>query len=298
LERILAYLREAEALAAALDDPRRLGQVSVFLLVHFRIMGAYDQANAVAQRALALAAASGDVVLHARANLQLGITYQRQGTYRRAIACFGQTVAALDGARRHERFGDFTLPAVMARAHLAWCHAEGGTFAEGRALGDEGVRIAEVVQHPPSLMTALWGMGLLCLRQGDLPRALSLLTRSLGLCQEADIPVDFSKIAAALGAAYTLAGRLADAVPLLTQALEQGTALGKVDEQAFCSLSLGEAQRLAGRLEEAHPLAQRALTLARAHQKRSDEAYALHLLSAIAAHRDPPESEPAEAHYR
>ena len=29
--RILAYLREAEALAAALDDPRRLGQVSLFL---------------------------------------------------------------------------------------------------------------------------------------------------------------------------------------------------------------------------------------------------------------------------
>src|SRR5262249_13374904 len=34
-EYILATLREAEALAVALDDPRRLGQISVFLLVHF-----------------------------------------------------------------------------------------------------------------------------------------------------------------------------------------------------------------------------------------------------------------------
>ena len=33
--RILAYLREAEALAEALDDPRRLGQVSLFLSDHF-----------------------------------------------------------------------------------------------------------------------------------------------------------------------------------------------------------------------------------------------------------------------
>ena len=33
--RILASLREAEALAAALDDPRRLGQVSLFLSFHF-----------------------------------------------------------------------------------------------------------------------------------------------------------------------------------------------------------------------------------------------------------------------
>ena len=41
--RILALLREAEALAEALDDPRRLAQVSLFLSVHCRYMGAYDQ---------------------------------------------------------------------------------------------------------------------------------------------------------------------------------------------------------------------------------------------------------------
>ena len=52
----------------ALDDPRRLGQVAGFLSVHFRNMGAYDQAIAAAQRALALATASEDVVLHALAN--------------------------------------------------------------------------------------------------------------------------------------------------------------------------------------------------------------------------------------
>ena len=68
-------------------------------------MGAYDQAIAAAQRALALATAGGDVVLQALANQYLGIAYQAQGDYRRAIDCFRQTVASLDGARRHERFG-------------------------------------------------------------------------------------------------------------------------------------------------------------------------------------------------
>jgi predicted ATPase/class 3 adenylate cyclase len=57
--RVLAYLREAESLAAALNDPRRLGQVSLFLSNHFYIMGAYDQAIAAAQRAFALATAAG-----------------------------------------------------------------------------------------------------------------------------------------------------------------------------------------------------------------------------------------------
>src|SRR5262249_49152430 len=57
LGRILAALREAESLAADLDDSRRLEQVSVFLSNHFRMMGAYDQAIAAAQRVLALATA-------------------------------------------------------------------------------------------------------------------------------------------------------------------------------------------------------------------------------------------------
>ena len=70
-------------------------------------------------------------------------------------------------------------------------------------------------------MFASWGLGLLSLRQGDLPRALPLLERAMSICQDADLPVYFPLMAAALGAAYTLAGRVADAVPLLTQAMEQ-----------------------------------------------------------------------------
>ena len=170
-------------------------------------------------------------------------------------------------------------------------------FAEGGALGEEGLRIAEAVAHPASLMMASWGIGLLALRQGDLRRALPLLERAVGICQDADLPVFFPRIAAALGAAYTLGGRVADAVPLLTQAMEQATAMERVDTQALCSLSLGEAQLLAGRLEEAQALAEQALTLAREHQERGHQAYALRLLGDIAARRDPPESEPAVAHY-
>jgi tetratricopeptide (TPR) repeat protein len=296
--RILAYLREAEALAAALDDPRRLGQVSLFLSTHFRFIGAYDQAIASGQRALTLATAGGDVVLHVLANYYLGTPYQFQGDYRRAIDCFGQTVAFFDGSRRHERFGQVFLPAVNSRAWLAWCHAELGTFAEGKALSEEGLRIAEAVEHPPSLMFASWGVGLLALHQGDLPRALPSLKRAVDICQDADLPFWFPLMAPALGAAYTLGGRVADAVPLLTQALEQTTATKTGWYQALCSLSLGEAQMLAGHLEEAHALAEQALTLARTHQERGHQAYALRLFGEIAAQRDPPEVEQADAYYR
>jgi len=119
----------------------------------------------------------------------------------------------------------------------------------------------------------------------------------MSICHEADIPVYFPRTAAALGAAHTLAGRIADAVPLLTQALEQATVTEMVSYQTLCLLPLGEAQVLADRLEEAHALAERAMALAREHQKRGNEAYALRLLGEIAAHRAPPDVDHAAAHY-
>jgi tetratricopeptide (TPR) repeat protein len=297
LGRILAYLREAESLAAALDDPRRLGQVLRFLTRQFYFRGAYDQAMAAAQRTLALTTASGDAVLHALANRELGQVYQARGDYRRAIDCYKQTMATLEGARLRERFGEIVSPAVNSRAWLAECHAELGTFAEGRALGDEGLRIAEAVAHPASLAFAAWGIGLLFLRQGDLPRALPLLERALGICQEVDLPNLFSWMAAALGAAYTLAGRVTAAVPLLTQATEQTMVSEMVCFQARCRLSLGEAQALAGHLEEAQALTERTLALTRERQERGHQAYALRLLGEIAAHRTPLDADAAAAHY-
>ena len=296
--RILAYLREAEILAAALDDQRRLGQVLVFLSFHFRLMGAYDQAVAAGQRALALAMASDDVVLHALANLHLGQAYQAQGDSRRAIDCLRQTLTSLEGTGRHEHFGQVILPAVGSHAWLAVCHAELGMFAEGSALGEEGLRIAEAMEQPASIMRASWGVGLLSLRQGDLPRALPRLEQAVRICQDADLPAFFPWLAAALGETYILARRIADAVPLLTQALEQTTARESIDLQALCLLPLGEAHVLAGRLEEAHALAEHTLALTRRHQERGHEAYALRLRGDIAVRREPPECTQAASFYR
>jgi hypothetical protein len=81
-------------------------------------------------------------------------------------------MASLDGVRPDESFGQALLPAVSCRAYLAECHAELGTFAEGRSLGEEGLRIAKGVVHRGSLIFAYREVGLLALRQGDLPRAL------------------------------------------------------------------------------------------------------------------------------
>jgi len=297
-ERVLTYLHETEALAMDLDDTQRLGQALVFLAHQFYIRSAYDQAIAAAQRALALATNGGEGVWHALANGYLGLVYHAQGDYRRAIAYLGQTVASFDGTRHRERFGFVMPPAVPIRTWFVLCHAELGLFAEGRPFGEEGLQIAEAMDHSASLMVASWGAGALSLRHGDLSRALPLLERAVGISQDPDLSVWFPRIAPALGTAYTLAGRFADAVSLLTEAMQQSTALKRVNEETLCSLSLGEAQMLAGCLEEAHTLAERSLALARGHQHRGHQAYARRLLGEIAARCESPESTQAAAHYQ
>ena len=190
-------------------------------------MGAYDQAIAAAQRALALATAGGDVVLQALANHASAIAYEAQGDYRRAIDCFGQTVASLEGARRHERFGQVVLPAVLSRANLAWCHAELGHVRRGPCPRGRRAADCRGGGSPGEPHVGLMGdRSAVPSAKGDLPGPSPVLERAVGICQDADLPAYFPRVAAALGAAYTLAGRVADAVPLLTQAIEQSIAHG------------------------------------------------------------------------
>jgi tetratricopeptide (TPR) repeat protein len=258
----------------------------------------YDRAMASSQRALALAAASGDTYTPIEANNFLGLVYFLQGDYRQGMDANRQAMVLLGGEQRDERFGQFILPAVRCRTYLSLCLAEVGAFAEGIAVGQAGLRIAEAVQHPVSLVEAYRSVGLPYLRQGNLHQALPLLERAAGLCEEADLPFFFSLVAPNLGAAYVLGGRVDEAVRLLEQVLEQTTSSGRMGGQAPLLFALGEAHLRAGRLEEAHTLAARALDHVRTYQERGNEAYALRLLGDIAAHREPPAVEEADASYR
>jgi class 3 adenylate cyclase/tetratricopeptide (TPR) repeat protein len=89
LERLLHDLREAETLAEALDDPRRLGRVSVYMAHYFQLVCQYDQAIASSQRALALAAVSGASGTDILANNYLSIVYFLQGDYGQAMDAAG-----------------------------------------------------------------------------------------------------------------------------------------------------------------------------------------------------------------
>ena len=113
------------------------------------------------------------------ANTYVGIAYFYLGDYRRAVE-FHRNVEALHEDLTREPFGLAGLPAVIARAQLAWSLAELGQFSHGIACGEEGIRIAEAVRHPYSQILADWGVGSLYLRRGELDRAIRTLAGGPG----------------------------------------------------------------------------------------------------------------------
>ena len=157
--RILACLREAEALAAALDDPQRLGWVAALMAFYFSLMGDPDRAMTSSQRALAIAAAHDMATLQDEATTHLGHAYYTLGEYRHALDILRPRVARLDGDGLRERIRAGSLDPVFARTVLVLCLTEVGAFHEGRARGDEGVQRAEAAQHAFSRLLAYWGVG-------------------------------------------------------------------------------------------------------------------------------------------
>ncbi len=296
--RIFDHLHAAEALAERLGDPQRLGRIAGYLCVYFHGMDEHDRAMAAGQRALALATTSGAFDVQVIAQIYLGTAYYDVGDFRQALDCVRQAMASLTGELRSAQFGMLSLPAVTSRCYVAWCLAELGGFAEGRGVGEEAVRLAEVVEQPYSIVIALQGVGLLSRRQGDTHMAISMLERGLALCQSANILLFFPLTASILGAAYALAGRIAEALPLLDQTLEHAASVSRMPYHAFVLTELSEALLLVGRVDEASALARRLLDLSRTHTGRGYQAHACRLLGEVAMRREPLDVDQATAHYR
>jgi DNA-binding NtrC family response regulator/tetratricopeptide (TPR) repeat protein/class 3 adenylate cyclase len=298
LARILEHLREAETLAVALNDQRRLGQIAIYMMQHCRQIGDYDRAIASGQRALALAGALENLGLQVAANVNLGQAYHALGDYRRGVDILRRTVESLTEDLNWERFGMSGLRSVGSRTFLVWCLAEMGEFAEGIAIAAEAVRIAEAADDPFPLIQAHMTIGYLYLRQGNFRRAIPALERGVDICQVKHIPLLFRELALLLGSAYALSGRVTEALPLLEQAVEQASAMKLKTWQSLRISALSEAYLLTGRREEARQLAARALELSREYKEQGHQAWALRLLGEIAAHRDPPDAEQAAASYQ
>jgi tetratricopeptide (TPR) repeat protein len=296
----IEYAREAEALAEALGDGRRQGRALGRLALSMWMAGDPEGALELAQRALDLATAHGDLPSQALASQRLGFVWKTIGEYRRAAERLRQVVETLEGDRRYERLEATLGTYVFTLDRLAWCLAELGEFAEALARADEAGRFArelDKLDNPRTLLAANRCLGLVSLRRGDLEKAIPPLERAVELCRATPAPALLDVCAAHLGYAYALSGRLPEGVALLEEAVADPGATGSANHPLFLAY-LGEARLLAGRRDDALAVAQRALDLAHRQKERGNEAWVLRLLGEIAARADPPDVKSAEKHYR
>ncbi len=143
-----------------------------------------------------------------------------------------------------------------------------------------------------------YGLSVVSLRQGDVPLAIPVLARAMGLCQDWHIPLFVPLLTAALGLAYAQDGRVAAGLALLEHGVEQLAARGKPRRLAPSIAGLSKAYLLADRMEDARQHAVQALDLAHQYQRRGTQAWALWLLGESMARQASPEVEPVAGHYR
>jgi class 3 adenylate cyclase/tetratricopeptide (TPR) repeat protein len=285
--RILDYLREAEALATELGDRRRAGLLSVYMTGHSYLLGNYDHALQFGDRALSAAAMLDDFNLGVAANAYQGQVYYVLGDFRRAAALFRRNLDALVGDRLYERCDLPQLPSVHSRACLGWCLAELGDFPEAISVVQEALRIADALDHPLNVTVACSGVGAVLLQQGDAEAAIPFFERGIDLIQRRSVPLWFPRLAAGLGASYTLVGQTADALSILEQAMRRAESMRLVVGHSQLLTHLSEAHLHAGHLTTAREVASRALQLAREHGERGYEAWALRLCGEITMRLDP-----------
>mgnify|MGYP003694421147 FL=1 len=85
------------------------------------------------------------------------------GHYSQAIEVLKRGMQTVEGPRRHERYGTTVVLSVICRSHLMQCLAAVGSFSEGVPHGEEGIKIAEELDHPVSLIYVNCSLGVLFL---------------------------------------------------------------------------------------------------------------------------------------
>jgi len=218
--RMARHLQEAETLARSLGDLRRLGRIATFMVPVRRATGDYAGAFASGREALSIARTLGDLSNEVLATSYLGFTHLARGEFSEAASLFERNVS-LQGNQRTERIGTAAIQLAVSKAWLADVLSELGRFIEAIGHGEAAVEIAEAANHPFTLYFCSFDLGLVNLRRGDFERAIRDLERGLDLCRTANDVVRMPLFAAALGAAYSLAGQSGKALTLVAGAVEE-----------------------------------------------------------------------------
>ncbi len=283
-DRILRYIQEAEVLARELGDRRRLGLVLADMGARLRNVGDHRGALEVSRQALDIAAELGDPDLQIEAKYRLAQAHFACGDLRQATSIFLETAQAFTGQSPY--------PGALPDFFESWPHAwlgflfsHLGRFREALDHAERAMQIAELTNHPHTLIECHAALGGVSLERGDVQTAERLFERGVALLR-AGRDGD-PNLLSGLGYAYALSGRVAEALLLLEEAVRSEVSISAMGLGLAVRIGrLAEAYLWAGRPDEAMKRARSAVELAKKHRERANEALALRVLAEITAPGD------------
>ena len=297
--RVMERLREAEAIALALNDDRRRGRVCAVMTNAHSQLGELDEALAFGTRARAIAARGGDLSLRLLTTTYLEQAHYFRGEYERAVELATDNLATLPAGSDYEAFGAAMPLAIYDRYLLVRSLAQLGRFAEATRYEGEALRLAEPTRHAYPVGMAHMAASWLHLLAGDWARARALVEHAIAAYRSGNILLNLPHAVASSAWALAQVGEVGPARSRFEegeQLLAREAARGIVGIHGEACHALGRAALLLGRLDEARRLGERALFYSPAHPGFA--AHALHLLGDVAAHPDRFDAARGEAYQR
>jgi class 3 adenylate cyclase/tetratricopeptide (TPR) repeat protein len=300
-ERFRAFERllEADELAARLGDRNRMAIVATRAMHLMWLAGQTEQAREYRRRALEHVEALSEPTREIAAHNILAAVALFWAEYSRVETHASRVIDLLGGNHARARGDGLVFPAVTVRGVLAAAWAEQGRFASALRMGEEAVGIAESLHHPHSLAQAIAYLAYVHQRRAGYAEVEALCRRGIALAvQDAGTILEVPMLRAFLGHTLVHSGAVEEGLQSIKDGIQAQTAIGVRAGLAAPVSLLSDALLVAGRLNEAVTEAERARALAADCGERRGDATYHQLIGDIAARRDPPASELAEASYR
>jgi len=293
LDRLERCLVEAETMAGSIQDQQRLASIDVALALVHNGRGELDATIERSARARNIARTIGNIGLEVGATFYLGQAYMWHGDMRQAVAVLEDNMTWIDGPLRHQRAGTAGTSSVLWLGMLGASQGRLGNFVAAVETARRACEIADEVRRPADIAFAYWWAGFVSEHRGDIPAALQYLEHAFNVCRTSQINYLLPIISNSLGHVYALAGRAAEAIPLLEKALAFNRRAKFAYGEGWSSVYLGFANLVDNRYEGMLDQARNVLELARKHRYRAIEVEALRLLGDV--YRNPSGSAPEEA---
>jgi len=246
-QRLYANQEALSLYRAALErvrDGKAAGDASV-ILEHVgdvqTVIGKYD--DALERFQAALDGARGDRARFARLQRKIGTALGRKGAYREAVAALEQGKAALtdkddvEGARLGVRIGE-----IQSRS---------GNYPAARETLANAIQVAERIGADEVVAEGLKYLGAAMIYVGDLPGALALNQRCLGIYERLrDLP-GTAAIRNGIGMLHFRMARWDDAIAEFAAALALEDRIGDPWAAAMCQNNIGEVHLSRGDFGEA-----------------------------------------------